>query len=114
MSIASMCKDTIAIQSCTVTGGTMGGESRAWTTRTGLSSVRASIQRKTGGEVTQFAQRGVKVSHAVYSQTDLSASVIGDRIQDQRGKQYVVRCPAQDMGAQGRAWCLFVDELPPS
>jgi hypothetical protein len=90
----------------------MGGETRTWATRGNLEDIPASIQRKGGNTVTQFSQRGVSISHAIYTSVDVSASVVGDRVTDGTNT-YVVKY-VEDMGAQGKAWVILVDLLPPS
>lgn len=113
MSIATISKYTITVESSAITKDAAGGEVRTWTARNGLSGVRASIQNKGGNTVTQFAQRGITITHAIYSEADMSACEIGDRVTDDTGQRYVVRM-ASDMGGQRRIWSLLVDLLPPN
>ena len=111
MSISAIAKQTITIASCVVTLGNAGGEeSRAYTTRAGLGGIPASIQNQRGETVNIFSRRGIKISHAIYSDVDISASLVGDRVTDQDGRVYIVRY-VSDMAGRNRGWALYVDEI---
>lgn len=113
MSIEDMCQQTMTFKSCTVTSGSMGGESRTYASISGLASVPVSIQRGAGRLTDTFERRGIKQIHSIYSDTDLSAVSLGDIGVDGNGDKYIVQQNA-DMGAQGRAWSVYADLIPPS
>lgn len=102
---------TIGIERATPSNDTMGGEKRpTWTMLDGLTGIAASIQQQFGGVVDLFARRGVKITHSIFTRTDVSATQIGDRVTDQDANQYTVRLPV-DMAGRGKVWELFVEQL---
>lgn len=113
MSLSDMCLQTMTFKSCTTTGGSMGGESRTYSAVAGLSNVPVSIQRGAGKLTETFERRGIKLIHSIFSETDLSAVKLGYLGVDQNGDKYIVQQDS-DMGAQGRAWVVYADQIPPT
>jgi hypothetical protein len=90
----------------------LAGETRStWAPVGSLTGVACSIQAEMGGVVDLFSRRGVKITHSVYSRTNLSAVQVGDRGTDQAGKVYIARY-AEDMAGRGQVWCVYVEQLP--
>lgn len=97
----------------TVTTGSAGGESRAYTAVAGLVNVPVSIQRGAGRLTEMFERRGILQIHSIYSDTDLSIVQQGYIGVDQDGDTYVVD-QTGDMGAQDRAWKVYANKINPS
>jgi hypothetical protein len=76
-----------------------------------LAGETRSTWAEMGGVVDLFSRRGVKITHSVYSRTNLSAVQVGDRGTDQAGKVYIARY-AEDMAGRGQVWCVYVEQLP--
>ena len=82
MSVATLLTETVNVQELTATQNDMGGVSKAFASRTGLSSLSCMIRKKTVSEVDEFGKRTIRDRYVLYCEYSSVAATIAvtDRV----------------------------------